>query len=679
MEKRSNPVRRLVWGVTSLLFLFMLLISFTLVFLPYWVSTGYFKSFVEHQSSRLIRGRILLNRIEFAWNKGIEIRGLEILADNPVIPSPVAGIRSARLKFNLWEILRTRFINTTLEAEGASLTWVRTEQGLTTSDLLIRTESRTDPPPVSRNRPLTSLLPFPVRAGIRVKAIQIRIHDRMLSRHVEFHDGSIDVDFSTLNGGVAVTASSDAVLDGERLPRVDITLSGKNFLGSRGEIDLENAVFNMEIQAPGITAGFTGNPKDRQFSGLIRTDLHSFMPVLSPFLNLSFQPVNASGTLTCKVAAHETASSKIEFDAEIDGKKVILRKKPSQTEAGPVDFTTRHRGYFNPIPGEIVIEKGEIRFLDVNHLSWHGRLMGMKSSNPILSLTIGPLFLSGKGVLKWVEPFLAKNGIISVSEKEGRFPKIRLDVASFRTDLSTGTGEFRVEKAGASSPLLLLRLQGIPGETSVEEIDFSLRKMNVRFDNFFPEQFEMSSSASLTRIASKGNPSVLIKKIRIPDFHLRADNIRRITDAHLGLTSLFSVKGSILIGETHLSPILKTGEVRNSFDLGGSLTTESILDLVINDYQMNASKIIFFEKTASVSMPQVSVSLSGDGFRLKNPESMRLDINRFNLIFNADGDAVRIAANGSLTDSGMGGILTSGKMTLDLNKAGSILQLKELR
>jgi hypothetical protein len=677
MGNRKTQIRILLLALTGLIFLSMLVILFAIALFPYWISTEQFKAILEKHASKLIDGQVRINHIAFKWEEGIEIIGLEIFTREIFSPSPVAGIHSVKLRFDLIKTLRSRLIETSLEAEGVTLNWVRDKRGLTTLDYLSSYHNQSHQTRTSRKTDFSLPIPFPVKAAVQIRNLRAEIHDQMLGHHVQFHQGTVDANFSTSDKSVMVTLISDMILDDKILPRISIRISSQTLFGSRGEINLENALFNLDILATGIDASVTGDPNSKTLSGLITIDLRLLLPIVSPLFNLPAQTEHASGILRCRVHAYGNTSSRVGFDFQIDGQSIFLRKTSLKPRVGPFDFATRTIGYFDSIPGDIFIEKGEIRFFNVNRVIWNGNLMGMKGPEPEITLKIGDLLLDGKGFPNQNKSIVLSNGMIRISENHGRFPQIATKTALFKGRLTSGMGEFRMEKTKITLPSVAFRLKESHEEAVIENIDLSVLKMQIEFDKFFPKRVEIDSSATLNRVMIAGKNPGVVKNIRIPDLHFSTGSIRMIETPHFGVKGPFSLKGSILFNESSISSVIKTGPVFNRFDLTGSLETGSLTDLKFNEYVMTLLRVKLLNKMTPISLSKTYLHFTGDGIRLKSQDSPSLEMNRFNFNIDADEGAFILELNGSFSNSGKDKVLIQGKGDLDINKAISMGFLKE--
>ena len=530
----------------------ILLLTLLLILLPQFVSTQWTRNKVEMYASRAINRSIQVQDLSWTWDKGILLEGLEIDDDPSFSEKPIISLKRFFLSVNFRQLLKQRLV-VLVDLEDAHLNLIKKKDGLTNLESLlsaIKPSPESHPEPEQKNSTAEPILPSQVhdiQARLNVNNVTLKIDDREQNRIFLIHDASFLLDVpSLIHEPIDLSFSAREKMDGNPLPPILLTAKIMDLINKDICLDINGLSAKIKGNLPGMEISLTGSVSRKGVLAKFGLDLEPLQKGLAPFI--SPPPPIMSGRIDIEMAASldgADSEDRIAYDLKIAGHKLMVSGGPLEgKEIGPLDFLVLNEGILQPKEGMLDIRAGVIQVQKGSTVSFKGAIHGLKNP-PItadlladsISLHLQELFfLAGAFVPAGVS---LDNG----KEQKDRQAKLVIRNAAWSGTVPTGASDLKWDSLELVLPLAKARLS--TGTATGEGLNVKVGKGEIAMSSFFPIRAELTADLGLDAFHLKGKDEISLKRLRIPRFHLLADNLSPSQKALLGVTGKIDLTESL--------------------------------------------------------------------------------------------------------------------------------------
>jgi len=304
-SKSRRIAKWLLWSFGAILFALILLLL-TLLLIPSIVSIEWSKAQLEDQASQVIHRPVRIGALNWTWDRGILLKGLEI-ADDPLFSrKPITSIDRILVDVDIPQLAHGK-LAFNLEIGGLHCHLIRDKNGQTNLGLLLSSITPPKEPlsiPASEDRrPTPSFtLPLDLNGRVSMDRISIDIEDRAQDHLLSIHNASLLLDIPSLTEKpIQLQIHMEQEMDGKPLPPLRLGVRIEGLIDSGKSLNFKGASVNIDGSLPGFHVKALGSLGDMGLKGQIELDLPPLLLGVRPFLPPSLP--DASGKLKMEMTA----------------------------------------------------------------------------------------------------------------------------------------------------------------------------------------------------------------------------------------------------------------------------------------------------------------------------------------------------------------------------------------
>ncbi len=368
----------------------------------------------------------------------------------------------------------------------------------------------------------------------------------------------------------------------------DIQTVVNDFPDRKGRFDINGVSLALNGAFPGVGLKIQGDMKQQGVKSDIRIDLNELKNFAGPILPPEAADMQVQGELGLLADAFRKSDFQTAFDIRIKGGRInagggILEQK----SIGPISFRLFNQGDLNLKSGKLNIHKGGFEFLETSSMTWKGEAEDIKTANPMIRFTVGPVKL----VLSEITPVFTDFLPASLSLPEKETPS-ELNIREILVNGKFPAGRGVIEMTGLEIRLPEFGQQTETGGAAlVRNILISPVHVNIGLLDMAPERLSFSAGASIGSIDIKGDSPVTVKDFKISELLVRSENIKLDEKAPLKAVSDFQIDESINIGRLSLPSDVTLSNIYQSATVGISLAKKRPGDIKIGSFRIGVPGI----------------------------------------------------------------------------------------
>jgi len=673
-SKSHRLAKWLLWSFGVILFALILLFV-ALLLIPSIVSTEWSKEQLEDQASQVIHRPVRIGALNWTWDRGILLKGLEISDDPLFSRKTIASIDRILIDVDIPQLAHGK-LAFNLEIEGLHCHLIRDKNGQTNLGLLLSSitppkEPSSIPAPEDLRPTPSFTLPLDLNGRVSIEKISIDIEDRAQEHLLSIHNASLLLDIPPLTEKpIQLQISMEQEIDGKALPPLRLSARIEGLIDSGRSLNLKGASVNIDGSLPGFQVQAAGSLGDMGLKGQLKLDLAPLLLAVRPFLPPSLP--DASGKIEIEMTASLGAENNIDFDVILTGMDLTVSGGPlKKNRVGPVNLEMLHKGSVNIHSGTLHIRKGEIRIQENSHLSWGGTIKGLNKPQRQTDLVLGPVSLDLDELLSLAKAFVP-GGMAFAPETRETSLKPDLSIREMRISGPVPSGPTRVELQGFDLTIPYIKTAAPGGSIIARDMALGIEKGEILLRSFFPAETSLTASLSLGDLRLSGKNEFEIKQLNVPKLHFAA------TDVALNEKALFGITANIDLDESLSLETLNTPSKTTLRQLQHSMRAQFVMppspSLTAHVKRITFSTPFLTLKTPSYNPITTGVEMEGEveGLNIGKLKPFQFDLKRLRARLSA-GDFLQADIKVLIRHSGLKRLDTSGQIALDLKKLTTLL------
>lgn len=671
VSRSRRIVKCLFWLFGALLLgVFFLLTS--LFFLPRFVSTQWFKGYLETHASQTIGRPLYIDRLTWSWSKGILLEGVRVAEAPSFSRKPILAVDRAFLELDLEELLQRR-LAFRLEMDGLKFHLIKNPDGRTNLEQLlsrIAPPKKPEPEPVPADwKGLRLAVLVDVKGHVKLSRVSILIDDRSQGRSLATRNTSLLLEIPSLvREPISMDLSSELIMDGISVPPLRLSVQVKELVDPGPVLNLSKASCKIKGGLPGLLLSAEGALSKMGLNGQMDLDLAPLSNVVRPFLSASFP--NPSGKIQLTLKALLNPEEIVDFRLRVKGTELAASGGTlKKNRVGPLNLAFSQEGVLHLKKGDLFVKSGEIQIQDRSRLSFQAALRGINGPHPRTDITLTSLLIDLKELLLLGGPFVPEG--ISFGTKQGA-PPPELRVNNMRLTGSPSKGLMRLGLNELSVSLPVIRVKTVNGTLSAEALSFQLQTGKVQMASNFPSQADFLAGLKLKNLQLTGKKTIHLKRLAFPTLRVVAKDIARSKG------SLFGLKGNVTFHESGTLQGVTVAKEIQIPSLRHTLQTRFILGserpLTINTCRALISAPAFHLETPPYGPIDSGLELTVDlsDLRLIDLKPLQVDVERVQAGIDVK-NLLNARAETSIRDLGRESLKTEGTVTLNIDKIVPLL------
>jgi hypothetical protein len=619
-----------------IMFILILLLGAILFFLPTLVSTEGFKQLLERRATLLLHRHVQLEKLDWTWSGGIELKGLKIDDDPDFSTRPIISVESLSLKTDLSQLLKT-CLDFDLSIKGLNAELIRNPDGRTNLEALLANlkgmEKQEQETRLKESGDFSLSLPFDINGHVLLEETSLQMNDHIRDRNFMARDITLLLDVPSIREqAVTLNLNMNEEIDGLSMPPVKIFLCLENMIDSDGYLSLDNAALTLNGTLPGLTIDLIGEAWASSVKGTVELDASPLATLAQPFIAATLPEV--SGRIKMDLAARGNPLEDLSLSTIITGTGLYASQGPlKDIKLGPLNLRLIQEGSFSLSDGTLFINSGEIQVQDDSNIFWKGSVLGLKDPAPVADLILGPVFLDFEGLLPLVKDFIPPIVSINNEVQDTLKRPFRLELNEAKINGPLLSGSARLDLEGAKLSLPLARVKTTKGFLSAEELNFQISRANFILESAFPVQAELLGDLDIRNLNINTGKEIYLERINVPLLNLVVTDIKKSPEALFGISAgLFLDESMRLTGLSTLSRI-EIPELSHSLQAECSL--ENRPSALVNVKHLSVSGPVLNLKGILQHDIETGIALEAKiaGFNLKDLDPPQFDMEKFKAQF----------------------------------------------
>ncbi|MFC1856932.1 hypothetical protein ACFL9U_02765 [Thermodesulfobacteriota bacterium] len=593
---KTGIIKKLIVALAVSIGVMVSLFICLVLFLPKFVSTESFKSFLENQTSGVLMRPVQIEALKWKWTDEILVKNIS-MKDDPVFSNkPIFSAKSTRIKIFYREILNGR-LHFDVALDDIKAGFIRNKSGQTNIGLLLtqfESAGATKKPraPISlKGAPFS--VPFDIRGRVHLNKFSIRVDDHLRDKQLVVKNASLRLNIPSLYlEAIELKASADIEIDSTKVPSARLNVSIKDLFNPQGTLGITGASVNMEGVCPGAKFAFNSDLNELNMNSRIELDLFKFAKILEPFIPPYMSPAETLGNLRLVFHGSANPPGSLSFNTTLEGKGLSLsRGFLGDKTLGPIDFHITNRGTLDAVKGILAIENGTLDFLEKTRLAWNGEVKDLYSFAPQADLNFGSIRIDiGELFDKFGE--FAPEAIKLSGNTQQSHPILEIMHMGFSGPVPSGPNDIKINGLVLKIPEFHLAPKESQDDVlSVADVRLTVLNLKSTLKEFFPSQVSLSASLISDSIDIKGKKDIHVDALSIPNITVRADDIHRSGKSPIGLTASFQIHESLTADEISIPPFITIKDVQQAADVKVEFPADSNVALSIKDLEIKSPSL----------------------------------------------------------------------------------------
>lgn len=594
---KPSMTKRIFLSVAMIFVVLAGLVTATVIFFPYLVSSGWLKDRIESRLLRSTGRQVQLENVTWRWKGELRLIGI-LVPDTPAFSDEaLATLAEARIDVSWNELIRNRVLVLDVALDGLSINLIRNRSGVTNIETLVSAVFPEGPETVTKepvdSEPMKIWPVADLRGQIQLSGLAMQITDRVQERTVGLKDGRIDFKFpSVVKDPVTLTALVQVSIDHQKATPLSIDVKVSDFFDPEKRIDLDHLVMNLTAELPGTKISIDGNLARRQITGSLESDLAASMPLVSPFLPSDLADLETSGKLTLDLQVDGSVQTRPAFKAHLIGTRLFINGKVVKNVPVKLDTVNLfNQGSFNLKKSRLRITDGRLQ-LSRNKLKWHGFIDRSDPVSPTVQVVLEAISLDPGELLQLADRFMPAHLPRPGLGKTTHPARFEANAVKLNGRLGSGPLHIEISDATLSAPYVAVLETGrIRPRVEVEALQLSIFNLQAELVDLFPRRFTVSGSASLERLRFAGKNRLDLDQFRLSGFNLSADDIVVSPASQFGVVCRYSLTSSLQTGRIEYPPLLNLAGMTHSLSMDGRLSPDRLVEVALNNLSFRVTDL----------------------------------------------------------------------------------------
>ncbi|MDD2897705.1 MAG: hypothetical protein PHI31_03215 [Desulfuromonadaceae bacterium] len=657
---RTIPLKSILKITAAALGGVLLLLLVSLAFLPAVVNSSFSQEVIRKALSAAMKRHVSWSAFNMTWADGLSISHLKL------------GVGSAPLL--------SSGIDTLVIAPSVG----RGTDGRFGVDLIIKIHNaraelapgpQKSPPPPTKD-PLTMLaesiqriqgldfpLPVDIRVLIEAAPLQITYRTPAPGKALLLQDFSIRVSMPSLaSKPVTAVLSGRVLMDGHEMGTIGLQARMSDLVTKAQRIHLASANFAVDATAPGTSLSLSGGLSQPDgFSARWKLALTEVTAVAYPLLPSATPKVG--GTVELLLRAKTDTNRDLHSTVTVTGAGLTAGGGSLKTgRIGPLDIKLQQNIATDHVRQRVNFSNGILAVPGLIDAAWNAAVDRPTLSDRTLELQLGPVRLDLARTVLLATPFLPPDTPVKNLTGEASLRSLHLKLVG---PANSGTAAV----AGFAVNLPHFRMAQKKGEFSAENVQLLLEKLECPLAAKQPVSLSADLLWSVKRALLTGTNPFLLRDARgmlgvaVTDLNMKSVSPRKVA-ASIQLTQSIdlgfaSTENGFVMENAH-EQLLLHARANDRGDIEASLP----------EFMVKAASLQATQAGKKLAPLPLSVTLTADGLRIPADTAVKPTLLNAAAHVSA-GDVLQLAAQASLSGSSPQRAISSGRVTLDLQRAAA--------
>lgn len=582
-------------------------------FLPFVVSSDWFRIRAQTIASELLGRRFSLGSIEWRWFKPFRVSGLS-LSDNPSFSAvPIVQVGQVHL-FLDWAGLPRGHLGVELIVNGLKLHLVRDRAGATNLADFIENipaiknkvpelEPEIAPSPLSQS-PIWSRF-----SGIvGLTDFEIFAEDYFTNTTLKLYEASCLARVSNAGkGNIRFDLNSAVSLNGNRLDPIRFLAKISPSTRGSAKWNFHGLSVSLNGNFPGFVARAKTDTAGKSLDASLKLDLTTLYKLARPFVPADFAKMDLAGMLQLDAQVEG-------LDLEILAIKTRIKTRVSVTDAasgsrlGPVELELYARTSMDSSYEIASLPEGSLRVQSGTTIFWRGQIIAFADKAPMVDLEVGPVRVDLQELLDIARPIISKELKLSLNP-QGLGKGVRstlgpvLSLASGYVSGPLKGGPLKVKLKDLALNIPRITLAAGAQRLSVRNAHMAVQELSTVLVDYFPSSISTRGRLQLGTLQLAGEKpltlqGVKVTNLRVPEIVLSARNLRKTPKALLGVAGRLSVLQSLTGESVRLDRVGRASNVAESLKLDFTLNENSPSAVSLEGFDLAADTLFVGERPA---------------------------------------------------------------------------------
>jgi len=701
----SRPVRKkIIFWILVLFSVFVFLSILLFLSLPGLASSQWGKDILREQASQALGRSVIIGSLNFDWSQGVAIQGLGIVKRSSSGNSTLLRLRHLHLDPQWMQLLENRAA-VDVSIQGLQVEYLRRKDGSSNWDFLSSQQKPSTPGSTFQEKaplsPVDINLPLDVGCKVRMQDVSLNFRDLQKNEEISLENAALSLDMpSLLHRPVNARVFARPVLNSQAVAPLRLKLHLQELFSRPGVIDPREISMQLSARAPGSSMELQGGLGKKGISGSLDMDPERMVSAFSIFLpeelpgvkgnihvdlDAAYSPgslgrgslalnatdfavsgpdvPNVSGNMGIYLQGAGDPGRSFSFDLLFQGEELQMDQAGKQIKG--LELSLSQNGTYSPSNQTLQLCRGELQLQENSFLRWKGKISSLLDKSPHMDLQLSRARLGLGELLEPVSGYLPENISIGAEQKD---VASRMQIQNLRLRGTLAKHSLDVQRLGISFPALQIRSG--TNRLTTGEVALSLHNCTMGTKSLFPVRAETGMHLLVRDIAVQGPENATLRKLEIPEMHLLARDLDR-------KESLAGIVGDVSVSQrTRMQGV----EVQNRAEVPG-INSQYAIELLLKKshclldlkkFRLCSPQVGLFSQGQELVQSGFNTRVQGDVL-LDSLDPVRGDINNLDLQA-ALGSALQIKSELGAENMGEQGLSSRGKIKLDLEELGSLLE-----